>query len=69
MYSSQLITVNPGLLSIECCSVRCFGETGRSVGGEVNLLSQLYHGDVVVIGVLVEALMVGVLGHRNIYFL
>ena len=58
------ITVNQSRLPIECSGVRGLGQAGRGVGVQVDLLGQLYHGDVVA-GEAV-ALVVGVLGHGDI---
>ena len=55
------LTGNPGILSIKGGGVWSLGHAGGGVGGEVQLLGQLYDGDVVV-GVRV-VLMVAVRGH------
>ena len=45
-------------------SIKC-----RAVGVEVNLLGQLYDGDVIVSGTAVVALVIGVLGHIHSHLL
>ena len=58
------ITVDQSRLPIECSGVRSLSHAGRGVGVQVDLLGELYHGDVVA-GEAV-ALVVGVLCHGDI---
>ena len=58
------LTVHQSCLPVESRGVGCLGQAGGSVGGEVHLLGQLYHGDVVVGEG--EALVVCVGGHVEI---